>query len=85
MVYRETDCFTHEQEPLAVLADRKGYWKIDIKADLNKNALPLWEIVIEKLNFDVMVDNFGTLKFTGGTYHKVESTAREFLNNREDI
>ena len=73
-----------ESEPLAVLADRKGYWKTRFTTSRDAMAEQYWTCEIEKTSFDIRVDTQRTFDFVGKTYAEAESKARQYLNGLPD-
>ena len=71
-------------EPLAVLADRKGYWKTRFTTACDAMAKNYWTCEIEKESFDTRVDNQRIFDFIGKTYAETEQNARAFLETLPD-
>ena len=65
-----------EDEPLAVLADKKGWW-----IDAMGNTTDEWFIQIKRGR---AYENKGWESFEDDTYAKAESKAREYLEGLED-
>lgn len=72
------------EEPLAVLADRKGYWKAGFVSSCDTMAEHYWTCNIQKTSFDIRIDKQRDYDFTGPTYAEAEAKAREYLNKLED-
>jgi hypothetical protein len=83
------DCIGYKQaldthEPLAEMADRKGYWKTRFCRSCDAMAKKYWICEIEKTSFDIDIDMQRTFDFVDDTYSKMESKVRQYLEGLPD-
>jgi hypothetical protein len=73
-----------DYENLAVLADRKGFWKVFITRSADCMAMTTWTFEIQRTTFNVRVDKQRNEVFCDSTYSNAESACREYLNGLPD-